>query len=457
MALLLESNSLKHHLAAIFFFLGLPFVSLAQAPPADNRPSPSAPSAQAIIAAEQSVAGEPVPQGYTLSPERAAQATAYARARRRIYFLDFAGGLLALLIVLRWRVAVTFRRWAERISRYRILQAAIFAPALLALLEVVDLPAAAARHWFAIRYGLSVQRWVSWLGDWAKGALLELALGVLLVWLLYAVMRRSPRRWWFYGWLGSLPILVFMVFLSPWLVDPLFFEFKPLAPGHPELAAQIERVIVRAGEDIPESRVYVMNASSKLNALNAYVTGLGASRRVVVWDTTIARLPTPELLAVFGHEMGHYVLGHVRAGVLFAAGLLLAGLFSGSYLFQWAVSRWGGLWGLRGMDDWASLPVLLLFLSLLGFLVTPVANAYSRRIEHQADQYGLEVLHGIVPDASAATARSFQIMGEVDLEESAPSRAVVFWFYSHPPINDRIIFARTYDPWSQGRSPESVK
>jgi Zn-dependent protease with chaperone function len=121
------------------------------------------------------------------------------------------------------------------------------------------------------------------------------------------------------------------------------------------------------------------------------------------------------------------------------------------------VNRWGGVWGLRGMDDWASLPVLLLFLSLLGFLVTPAANAYSRRIEHQADQYGLEVLHGIVPDAPAAAARSLQIMGEEDLEELSPSRAVVFWFYSHPPIHDRIIFARTYDPWSQGQSPEFVK
>ena len=457
MALLLESNSLKHRLVAVFFFLGLPFLSLAQAQPTENRPSSSAPSAPANTATAESAAGELVPQGYTLSPERAAQAAAYARARRRIYFLDFAWGLLAILVALRWRVAVIFRQWAERVSRYRILQAAIFAPALLALLEVVGLPAAAARHWLAVRHGLSVQPWTSWLGDRAKGALLEFALGVLLVWLLYAVMRRSPRRWWFYGWLGSLPILVFVVFLSPWLVDPLFFEFRPLAPGHPELAAQIERVIARAGEDIPESRMYVMNASSKLNALNAYVTGLGASRRVVVWDTTIARLPTPELLAVFGHEMGHYVLGHVRAGVVFAAALLLAGLFAGSYLFQCAVNRWGGVWGLRGMDDWASLPALLLLLSLLGFLATPAANAYSRRIEHQADQYALEVIHGIVPDASAAAARSLQIMGEEDLEEPSPSRAVVFWFYSHPPIYERIIFARIYDPWSQGQSPEFVK
>ena len=416
-----------------------------------------APATLANSVLEPSAAQDQVPQGYTLSRERAVQARAYARARRRIYFLDFAWGLLALLVLLRWRMAVIFRDWAERVTRHRFLQAAIFAPALLATLQVVGLPGSAARHWLSVRYGQSIQGWVSWFWDWTKGTLLEIGLGIFLVWLLYAVMHRSPRRWWIYAWLGSLPIIFFLVFLSPWLVDPLFFEFKPLAPSHPELAAQIERVVTRAGEEIPESRMYVMNASSKLNALNAYVTGLGASLRVVVWDTTLARLPTPELLSVFGHEMGHYVLGHVRAGVLFAAGLLFVCLFAGFHLFRWAIGRWGRGWGLRGMEDWASLPVLLLLLSLLGFLVTPAANAYSRHIEQQADQYGLEVLHGIVPEASEAAARSLQIMGEMGLEEPSPSRAVVFWFYSHPPVNDRIIFARRYDPWSQGRSPEFVK
>jgi Zn-dependent protease with chaperone function len=440
---------LARRIAAIVFFVVLALLvpTAARAEPSPQTDSP----VQATATVRQA------PSDYTLSPERAAQATAYARARRRIYFLDFAWGLLALLLILRWRVGLLFRRWAEGASPYRIVQAAIFTPLLLALLQVAGLPAGIARHRLALGYGLSVQGWPSWLLDGAKGSLLQFALGILLVWLLYAVMRRSPRRWWLYGWLAALPILVFAVFVSPWLVDPLFFDFTPLAPAHPDLAAQIQRVTARAGEEIPESRMYVMNASSKLNAMNAYVTGLGASRRVVVWDTTIARLSQPEVLSVFSHEMGHYVLGHVRAGVIFAAVMLLAGLFLGSRLFRWAVSRWGGLWGLRGIDDWASLPALLIVFSLLSFLVTPAANAYSRRIEHQADQYGLEVLHGIVPNASAAAARSLQVMGEEDLEEPSPSPAVVFWFYTHPPIHDRIIFANTYDPWSQGRSPEFVK
>jgi STE24 endopeptidase len=452
MAGLPKLNSRIHRLLWIVLFL--PLLSGVQAQAlAQSANSAAAPLAQATAPSQSTEA----PQGYTLSPQRAAEATDYARARRLIYFLDFAWSLLALVLIIRWRMAVIFRRWAERATPRRIFQAAVFAPPLLLLVQIAGLPADAARHWFAVRYGLSVQQWASWLGDWAKETLLGLIFGALLVWFLYAVMRRSPRRWWFCAWLGSLPIMVFVVFLSPWLVDPLFFDFTPLALAHPELAAQIERVVARAGESIPESRMYVMNASSKENALNAYVTGLGASRRVVVWDTTLARLTTPELLSVFSHEMGHYVLGHVRDGVIFGAAMLLAGLFAGSHLFQRAVVRWGDSWGVRGVDDSASLPVLLFIFSLLGFLATPAGNAYSRHIEHQADQYGLEVLHGIVPDASEAAARSLQILGDDDLEEPAPSRAVVFWFYTHPPIGDRIIFARTYDPWALGHTPEFVK
>jgi Zn-dependent protease with chaperone function len=459
MARFLGSNGRKLPLTGTVFLavLLLGFSSsLSGQAPAGNRSSSDQSPAE-VGAAQTDAVQDAAPRAYTLPPDRAAQATAYARARRWIYFLNFAWSLLALLLVLRWRIAVMLCRWAEAVSRRHILQAAIFAPLCLALLEVADLPAGAARHALAVRYGISIQSWSSWLGDRAKGSLLQFALGILLVWLLYAVIRHSPRRWWFFGWLGSLPILAFAVFLSPWLVDPLFFEFTPLAPAHPVLAAQIERVTARTGEEIPESRMYVMNASSKLNAMNAYVTGLGASRRVVVWDTTLARLSTPEVLSVFSHEMGHYVLGHVRNGVIFAAAMLLAGLFIGSRMFQWAVHRWSSAWGIRGMDDWASLPAFLFVLLLLSFFVTPAANVYSRHIEHQADQYGLEVLHGIVPNASAATARSLQILGEEGLEEVSPSPAVVFWFYSHPPISDRIAFANSYDPWAPDRAPQFVK
>ena len=132
-------------------------------------------------------------------------------------------------------------------------------------------------------------------------------------------------------------------------------------------------------------------------------------------------------------------------------------LFLAYRLLHWMLARWGESWAIRGADDLASLPVLILLLTVFGFLFTPISNAYSRHLEHQADQYGLEVIHGLVPDAPVVAAHAFQVLGEVDLEEPNPSTAVKFWFYNHPPLDERMRFAQTYDPWSQGRAPEFVK
>lgn len=396
-------------------------------------------------------------QGYTLPPDRAAKAIRYAQVRRRLYFVDVVYEWILLLLFLRWRVGPALRRLAERAGRSRLLQGCIFAPSFLLVLGLLMLPTGAIGHWLARAYGQSIQSWTSWLWDWTKSEALVLAVGTFLIWLLYAGMRASPRRWWLYAWLVSLPIIVAAIFLVPLVVEPLFFHFQPLAASHPELAAQLERVVTHAGQSIPESRMYIMDASSKLNTLNAYVTGLGASSRVVVWDTTIARMTTPEIVFVFGHEMGHYVLGHIRDGIIFAAGLLFVCLFLGFHVFRRALDHWGETWGIRGADDWASLPVLLLIVSAFSFGITPIDNAYSRHLEHQADQYGLEVVHGIVSDAPDVAAQSFQILGDVDLEEPSPSWLVKIWFYDHPPIAERITFSRTYNPWAQGEAPEFVK
>jgi STE24 endopeptidase len=327
----------------------------------------------------------------------------------------------------------------------------------LILLGVLSLPTAAAGHSIERRFGQSVQTWGSWAWDWTKGQLIALLLAIFLIWLLYVVIRRSARRWWLYVWLAFLPILVFLIFLEPLVFEPLFFRFTPLAATNPQLTLELERIVSRAGEQIPESHMYVMNASSKLNELNAYVTGIGASKRVVVWDTTIDRMSTPQILFVFGHEMGHYVLGHIPKGIAFAAALSLVFLFAAFHAIRWLVGRFGPAWKVRGVDDWASLPVLLLVLLIFDFAATPIGNAYSRHLEHQADQYGLEVVHGIVPDLPEVAAQSFQILGDVDLAEPSPSWAVKIWFYTHPSLDDRIRFARTYDPWTEGRSPEFVK
>ena len=200
-----------------------------------------------------------------------------------------------------------------------------------------------------------------------------------------------------------------------------------------------------------------MGAREKTTVLNAYVTGIGASKRIVVWDTTIAKMNTPQIVFIAGHEMGHYVLQHIPKGLTFFASLLLLLFYLGYRSVGWVLARWGIGWGIRGLDDWASLPVLLFLLSIFFFLASPVGNAFSRHIEHQADQYGLEVTHGLTPDSGQLAAQAFQVLGEVDLADPNPNPVNVFLFYDHPSISSRIRFSLTYDPWSKGGQGEFVK
>jgi Zn-dependent protease with chaperone function len=307
------------------------------------------------------------------------------------------------------------------------------------------------------KFGISVQSWASWSWDWIKAELISLIIGTILVWLLYTVVRHSPRRWWFYFWLITLPIGVLLFFIGPWVIDPLFHKFEPLQQKDSPLTAGLEQMVQRAGENIPPQRMFWMGAGEKTTGLNAYVTGIGASKRIVVWDTTIAKMNTPQIVFVAGHETGHYVLQHIPKGLAFFAVLLLIFYYGGYRLIGWVLRRWGQGWGIRGLDDWASLPVLMLLLSVFLFISNPVGSAFSRYLEHQADQYGLEVTHGLTPDSGQVAAQAFQILGEVDLADPDPNPLEVFLFYDHPTISTRIQFALTYDPWAKGGQGEFVK
>jgi Zn-dependent protease with chaperone function len=302
-----------------------------------------------------------------------------------------------------------------------------------------------------------VQRWGSWFWDWTKGELISFVLGIILIWLLYTVIRRSARRWWFYFWLCSLPILLFVFFISPWVIDPLFHKFQPLQQKDPTLTAGLEQMVQRAGENIPPQRMFWMGAAEKTTGLDAYVTGFGASKRIVVWDTTLAKMKTPQIVFVTGHEMGHYVLWHIPKLLTFFAALFFVLFYLGYRSIGWVLSRWGEKWRIRGLDDWASLPVLLFLIAVFVFVASPVRSAFDRHYEHQADQYGLEVTHGLTPDSGQVAAQAFQVLGEVDLADPDPNLLDVFLFYSHPPIPDRIQFCLTYDPWSKGEQGEFVK
>jgi STE24 endopeptidase len=394
---------------------------------------------------------------YSLPPDKLAKARALYNIQVWLYLASTVYFLAILLLFLERRWVVRLRELGERASRSQLVQAAVIIPSFAAALSALMLPLTLYGHYVSLRYGLSVQGWPSFFRDWALQLLLICLLSIFVGWILFLVLRRNPRRGWFYFWLAVIPITAFLTFISPVVIDPLFNEFQPLDANRPQLVTALEKVIEQAGLQIPRSRMYEMKASQKLTGSNAYVTGFGATKRVVVWDTAIQKMSTEEIQFVFGHELGHYVLGHVVKGFAFAMAFCLLLFYLTFQIADFALRRWGAKLGIRSMDDWASLPLLVLIVVALMFVSSPLLNGFSRYLEHQADIYGLELVHGLVPNASEVAAASFQQLGEEWLDYPYANRAAIVWLWDHPSIPDRIHFALTYDPWKHGQAPQFVK
>jgi Zn-dependent protease with chaperone function len=428
------------------------FTADAASPLAQTPATTATPQAQSMPASEQAKTEQ-----FTLSHERAEKAIAYSRAGYTLYFVSHLVMFVVLVLVLRLRVAAKLRDFAENISANKWIQGLVFVPLLVLLVDIFDLPVSIYWHGLSLQYQQSIQGWDSWMWDWAKSELLQIGFALVLALILYALMRRFPRRWWFYFWVATLPIVVFVVFITPVVIDPLFNKFEPLANQHPDLVKSIEKLTQRAGVPIPPERMFLMEASQKTNSINAYVTGIGGSKRVVIWDTTLTKTSQNEALFIIGHELGHYVLDHVWIAMLYFA----IGLFAALYLMfrglHWALDRWGKEWKIYGVEDWASLAVILLLFEILTFFSAPVVNGLSRAQEHAADVYGLEVIHGIVPNSEEVAAHAFQVIGDLDLSDPNPPPFITVWLYSHPPLAERLVFAHSYDPWAKGESPKYVK
>jgi Zn-dependent protease with chaperone function len=394
---------------------------------------------------------------YSLPPDKLAKAEALYKTRTVLYLVDMVLGIAVLCVLLKLRVAPVFRDLAERASTNNFMQAVIFVPLLILLVAAASLPIEIYGHHISLAYGLSVQNWSSWAGDWCKAQAVSLVILVPMVFALFRIIRKSPQRWWFYFWLLTLPFLVLLIFVAPVILDPMFNTFEPLEKKQPLLVSEIERVTQRGGLSIPRDQMFEMEASAKVTTYNAYVTGIGATKRVVVWDNTSRDLTIPETLFVFGHEMGHYVLNHIYKGLAFYAATSLLGFWLGRRIVLAMLARWGEAWQIRGINDLAALPVLMLTLSLLTFAGEPIGNAFSRHIEHQADIYGLEVTHGLFPNNSEVAASSFQKLGEKSYDYPTPNPVLVFWTYTHPSIADRVRFSLQYDPWHAPAGPKYVK
>ena len=389
-----------------------------------------------------------------LPADKLAWAIALSHWRTGLYFGETAWLLGTLWLLVRMGAGAAVAQWAKRVSAREWVQGLISAPMWLLMLAVLELPASLLGHHASRHYGLSIEAWLPWWGDWAKSLALTLLVGTFALGVLYALMRRWPRRWWIGFWAFTVAAAVAGTYVAPLVVDPLFNHFEPLAKSDPALVEQLERVAARGGLHIPASRMFVMDASRKVTTPNAYVTGVGSSKRIVVWDTTLREESPNEILFTYGHEQGHYVLHHIPKGLTFAAALILVFYWVGFRLLRTLVRRNGRSWGIDAPENWSSLGLVLLIMTALTFLSDPIANTFSRSIEHQADVYGQEVIHGLVPDAQATVVHSFCSDAQLWLDNPAPNRFVEFWTYSHASTEQRAEFAAQYDPWLPGREPK---
>jgi Zn-dependent protease with chaperone function len=257
-------------------------------------------------------------------------------------------------------------------------------------------------------------------------------------------------------WLFALPLILLSILAEP-LFEPLFNKYEPLAKNHSALVARLETVVARTGTKIPPDRMFLMKASEKSNGLNAYVTGIGSTKRFVLWDTATDRLPDDEVLFIFGHESGHYVLNHIPKELGGSAIGLFFILWSSAAFAGWLASRSGTRWQLSsfevGRNTLASRQgflVLIFAFSIAGFILQPASNTFSRHFEHEADVYGQEAIHTLVADPQKTAVSAFNHLGEAWLEDPNPSPFIEFWEYSHPSVQTRANFAQHYDPWANG-------
>ena len=390
---------------------------------------------------------------YSLPPDKLQKAIAYSRIRVILDFVDSGWGILQLVLLLGLGIAARMRNVAVNVSKNSWAQGFLFTFLFLLVTTLLGLPLDMYGHHVSVSYGQSVQGWGSWFWDQTKGFLLAFVFGGLFVMLLFWVIRKSPARWWFWFWIPAMLAVLFGVFISPVLIDPLFNKFEPLAKSNQALVDRLEQVVQRGGINIPPERMYLMKASEKVTTLNAYVTGYGASKRVVVWDNSIAKATPDEISFIFGHEMGHYVLNHIPSTLAFLGVLLLIEFYLGYRGVQWLIRRYGDKWRVPSQNDWAALVVFMLVLSVLSFFSEPIVNGFSRMHEHEADVYGQEAIHGIVADPQTTAQQSFQLLGEMSLTDPNPSPFVEFWTFGHPSVSSRAAFAAAYNPWAPGQHP----
>lgn len=292
-------------------------------------------------------------------------------------------------------------------------------------------------------YGLSNQTLTKWITDTTISLAIGLFIGALIVWIPYLLLKKSPKRWWLYTGMLILPFLILQVFVTPIWIAPLFNDFGPM--NDKALEAKILALAERSG--IEGARVFEVAKSEDTKAVNAYVTGFGDTKRIVLWDTAIEKLAEDELLFVMGHEMGHFVMNHVVRFIAIAFFVTFASLYLIHRLSGALIRRYGTRWGFTELSDVASLPLIMVMMGAFTLIVMPLIYGVTRYHEHEADRFGLELTH-----LNHAAATGFVTLQKENLANPDPGWVYMLFRSSHPSIAQRIRFFNSYRPWESGEA-----
>jgi Zn-dependent protease with chaperone function len=360
----------------------------------------------------------------------------YSKIRNLLFFLSTPFEWLVYLFILLVGLSKAFKRWADSSSKYKIVQIAIYVIWLSFFSFAATLPLEYISYSFSKMYHISTQTFSSWMKDELIDFWVNYITMLIIVPVLYWVMKKSKKRWWLYAWLLSVPFTIFMMFIQPVVIDPLYNHFYPLK--NKGLETEILAMATKA--HIPANHVYEVDMAEKTNSMNAYVTGIGSNARIVLWDTTLNKLSDNQILFIMAHEMGHYVEKHIYYGIAGYLLLSLIGLYLTYRMMNWMVNRWGRELKISDVRDIRSLPLFLLIISVLLFASSPLTNLVSRYEELRADQYAINMTKN--PEAAIS---SFQKLTKSGLSQVNPPLLVKIFRYDHPTMLERIGMLEEYE------------
>jgi STE24 endopeptidase len=368
----------------------------------------------------------------TSRPADSPESQRYNRIKRWLGIADFGVGLVLLILLLATGGSGTLRDLALHGASTNYSLALFFYVLMLTTISrILGFPLDYWGFRLEHRYRLSNQRTRSWLWDELKGLIIGLVFATIVVELLYLLIRHVDR-WWLAAWALFLGLFVLLAQLAPVVLFPIFYKFEPL--DNEELRKRLVILSERAGTRV--RGVYKWHLSEKSKKANAALTGLGATRRIILADTLLDQYSDDEIEAVLAHELGHHVHRHILKSILVQAGITLAGFYFASEVLRYAVERANMF---NSMSDFANLPLLVLVATVLSFLLMPALNAYSRFNERQADRYCFHSVATVEPFIS-----SMNKLAEQNLAEKTPSRWVEWLFHSHPAIAKRVAAAQAW-------------